>query len=281
MEKEQSFNYKKWLKNRDRTIKVFFFINFALGIEFSLTFATLFVYLKGFLKNTNHLNAFYSGISGIYILSTIISSIVVGKIFDKTRQTRLIFCVITALVSLGNVLYTIPISPWLLFFGRVLSGLGGSMRPIIVSELTRSFPPDQVIPQMTAVACAIILGYTVGPCINLAFVRADFWFLGVHIKYGNGASLVSCFIYILTFFVCLFYVSDLSRDFDLKEALKDYSEEDLEKASLSFEKQSSDTETETAEKSIVDRDHGAESHVETTPMLNQSTGPSTCEGKDT
>ena len=110
------------------------------------------------------------------------------------------------------------------------------MRPIIVSELTRSFPPDEVIAQMTAMACGYIIGYTIGPCINFAFDRADFSFVGVHIKYANGASLVACFVYFSTFIVSLFFVSDLSREFDLKNNLKNFSKENLKMSSLTLEK---------------------------------------------
>ncbi|XP_066922713.1 uncharacterized protein [Clytia hemisphaerica] len=233
---EAKFSYKKWLKKRDITTKIFFFINLSLEVENSLTFATLFVYLKDYLKVTAHLNAFYSIISGAFILSTIIGSLVIGKIFDKTRKTRLIFSVVIALVILGNVLYTIPLSPYLLLIGRMLSGIGGSLRAVIVSELNRSYPADEVVPHMTAVACASVMGYTIGPCLNFAFVKADFWFLGVHIQYGNGASLVSCFIYMILFFVSFFFVSDLSREFDLKDAIDNLSEEELKKASLFFGK---------------------------------------------
>ena len=218
-EKGREFSNQQWLKNRQTMSKIFFFITLILGIEYSLTFATLLVYLKDFLQVKNRLDVFYSCISGAYYVSMIISAVFIGKIFDRIRRTRLILSIVLALMTLGNVMYTIPISPYLLLIGRLLSGLGGCLRPIIVSELTRSFTPDEIISQMSAISCAFIIGFTVGPCINFAFVKADFWLFGVHIKYANGASLVATFLYMFAFFICLFFVSDLSRKFDLKEAL--------------------------------------------------------------
>uniref|UniRef100_A0A7M6DLX6 Major facilitator superfamily (MFS) profile domain-containing protein n=1 Tax=Clytia hemisphaerica TaxID=252671 RepID=A0A7M6DLX6_9CNID len=250
-----AFSYKQWLKKRQITTKLFYFIGLILGIEYSFTFATLLVYLKDFLQVKNNLNIFYSCISGIYILSMIISSVFVGKIFDRTRRTRLIFSFILALVTIGNVLYTIPISPYLLLFGRLLSGLGDCLRAIIVAEVARSFAPDEVVSQISAVSCTYVVGFTLGPCINSAFVRADFWFLGVHVEYSNGASLVTCFLYMIAFFLSLFFVSDLSREFDLKEALKSFSAEELEEASLD------------SEQKLITNERFESDHEESTPMI--------------
>ncbi|XP_066926528.1 uncharacterized protein [Clytia hemisphaerica] len=253
------FSYKKWLKNRQLTTKIFYYIAIILGIEYSVTFGTLFVYLKNFLQVKNHLDVFYSCISGIYIVSMIMSAVFVGKIFDRTRRTRLIFSSAIASLVLGNVLYTIPISPYVLLFGRLLSGVGGCLRPIIMSEITRSFAPDEVVSQISAVSCTFVLGFTLGPCINFAFVEADFWFLGVHIKYANGASLVTCFLYTVAFFLSLFFVSDLSREFDLKEALKSLSDEDLKEASLD------------SEQKLITNEPFEQTQEESVPMIEKST----------
>ena len=204
-------------------------------MEYSLTFATLLVYLKDFLKVDKNLNAFYSSISGIYLLSMIIASIVVGKIFDRMRRARVIFCLMTLCVIIGNVLYIIPLSPWMLFFGRLISGMAGCLKPIMISELIRSYPPDEIIPQMSAVTLSSILGYTLGPCINFLFVKADFWFLGVRIEYPNAACLVVCLFFVLAFIVSLCFVSDLSREFDLKKALKDLGDDELKNVALKGE----------------------------------------------
>ena len=129
----KEFSYWKWLKNRKTTTRIFYWICFLDGVEYSLTFATLFVYLKDFLKVRGaNLDIFYSSISGLYLLSMIVSSVIVGKIFDKIRQARLMLCIITLTVTLGNAFYTIPKSPYLLLIGRLLSGMGDSTRPIIV-----------------------------------------------------------------------------------------------------------------------------------------------------
>eukprot|EP00111_Clytia_hemisphaerica_P014688 TCONS_00043298-protein len=112
---------KEWLHRRGITTKIFFLQNFVFGMEYSLTFVTLYIYLKDVLKS-RHVEFFYSLISGSYLALTVIAGIFVSKLFDNTRRTRLLFIVGNTLTCFGNILYTIPYSPWLLFAGRTISG---------------------------------------------------------------------------------------------------------------------------------------------------------------
>ena len=110
---------KKWIQKRQRNVKIYVFLNFTMGLQFSLTFTTLYPYLKDvLLLQGEPLRDFYSGISGIYYLSQIIFSLIICRWFDKHRAFRLISCAACILVVIGNILYTIPESPWLLFAGR-------------------------------------------------------------------------------------------------------------------------------------------------------------------
>ena len=113
---------KDWLLRREITTKIFYLQNFVLGMEYSLTFVTLYVYLKDVLKS-RHVDFFYSFISGSYLVVTVISGLSVSKLFDNTRRTRLLFTIGNILTCFGNSLYTIPYSPLLLLAGRSISGM--------------------------------------------------------------------------------------------------------------------------------------------------------------
>ncbi|XP_066931080.1 uncharacterized protein [Clytia hemisphaerica] len=215
-----NFNYKEWLKKRKTTTKVFIVIQFALGIEYSMTFTTLYLYLKDVLHVTNNLNAFYSSICGIYVSTQIVASLVLCRLFDKYRTLKLFFILVIFITFVGNVLYTIPYSPYLLLAGRFLSGAGGSLRPIILSELTRIYPSDEVMAQLPAMTVSYGIGTTVGPVINFAFVKARFTILGIPINYANGAGLALSIVFLAAFAMSLFFVSDLSKEFDLKEEIQ-------------------------------------------------------------
>ncbi|XP_066936592.1 uncharacterized protein [Clytia hemisphaerica] len=278
--KRDGFSYKKWLKNRKITTRTFYYMSFVDGIEYTLTFATLFVYLRDFLKvSGSDLDMFYSRISGLYLLSAILSALIVGKMFDKIRRARLMLCIITLVSIIGNVLYTIPKSPYFLLIGRVLAGMGDSYNPIILSELTRSYPPEEVLAQLTAISCAFMLGCMIGPCINFIFIRADFWFLGVHIKYANGTSLLVCFMYIISFFLIFFFVTDLSRHFDLKEAIQNLDGKELE--SFANGNQDNDEKTKKCyeESSLIQMKSGKQTHDDSIEECHDATTPLLVEAK--
>ncbi|XP_066919795.1 major facilitator superfamily domain-containing protein 8-like [Clytia hemisphaerica] len=219
---------KEWLKRRSRTTKIFYLTNLALGIEYSLTFATLYVYLKDVLHVADeNLNSFYSAISGLYVFVQILSSLILSKVFEQNRRLRLMFFIINVLTIIGNVLYTIPSSPYMLLAGRFISGAGGAIQPIMMSELAKSYSPDELIDKLSPMALSLALGLTLGPSINFAFVHADFWFFGVHIVFANGSGLVLTFLFLMLLFISIFFVSDLSREYDLRDSttnLKENSE---------------------------------------------------------
>ncbi|XP_066914962.1 uncharacterized protein [Clytia hemisphaerica] len=231
---------KDWLHRRGFTTKIFFLQNFVFGMEYSLTFVTLYIYLKDVLKS-QHVDFFYSLISGSYLGFIAIAGLIMSKLFDNTRRTRLLFIIGNILTCFGNILYTIPYSPWLLFAGRTISGLSGYISPILTSEIARSYPRDEVLGKLSTLCFSFSLGLIGGPCINFAFIRADFRLFGVHIGYANGSGLALTIIY-FSMMILSFFVSDLSREFDLKEATRNYHQHnkslEIEKATEvdSFEK---------------------------------------------
>ncbi|XP_066915308.1 uncharacterized protein [Clytia hemisphaerica] len=218
-EKKENVISEQWKKRRSTTTMIFYLTNLALGIEYSLTFATLYVYLKDVL-HVKYLNTFYSAISGMYFLAQVLASLVLSKIFDKCRHLRIMFFIINVFTIVGNILYTIPLSPYLLLAGRFISGAGASIQPIMMSELTRSYPPDELIQKFSPMSLSYALGFTVGPCINFAFVNSNFWFLGIHIGFANGSGLVLTFLFMILLIISIIFVSDLSKEFDLKDATK-------------------------------------------------------------
>ena len=213
---KEKFDLQEWLNRRKQTTKFFYFQSLTLGMEYALTMMTLFLYLTDILKIKN-VDVFYTGISTVYILSQISCSLIFGRFFDRYRNLKVMLSIGNILVIIGNILYTIPLSPWFLFFGRLVSGGGGFLRAIMTSELTRSYPEDELLHHFTAMGMSFALGFILGPVMNFAFVKADFWFLGIPIGYANGASLVLTFVFMLVQIIALFTVSDLSKEYDLKE----------------------------------------------------------------
>ena len=117
----------------------------------------------------------------------------------------------------------------LLFFGSLISGGGGSLRAIMTSEIARAYSQSEHMGKFSAMGMAFSMGFIVGPGLNFAFVNADFWFLGIHINYANGAGLVLVFVFAIVQILAMFFVSDLSKEFDRKAEYVMKEEEDDEK----------------------------------------------------
>ena len=130
-----------WEKKRKTTTRVFIFQNFLLGIEYSITFLTLWIYIKT-LVNTTNPKLFYSIVSSCYLLSAIIFSTIIGRWADKTRSVRMVFLISNSFPIVGNVIYVLHFSPWFLVVGRFLCGIAASLRSVIIGEVVRCFPSE-------------------------------------------------------------------------------------------------------------------------------------------
>ena len=212
------FQFNEWTEKRKRTSRVFYIQNLLNGIEYSLTYMNLYLYLKQVIK-TDHLVFHYTAISTGFLLSLIVNSLILGRIFDHYRNFRVILIFANVTMIIGNVFYIIPISPWFLFTGRVVSGVGSCMRSLITAELARSYKEKEVLVQFSRLGMAFGIGFIAGPGINFAFVNANFQFLGIHIMFANGAGLLLIFFLFIQLGLVVFFVSNLSKEFDLKEAL--------------------------------------------------------------
>ncbi|XP_057306542.1 uncharacterized protein LOC130644809 [Hydractinia symbiolongicarpus] len=207
---------KEWYKKRHRTFIAFTCQNTCLGMEYSLTFVTLWLYLEETLK-ASHLKLFYALISAVYVTTQIAASIVIGYIFDKYRNTSSMFLIGNCFIAIGNALYAIPYSPWNLFFGRLISGVGGYHKSIISSELARSYSDDELSSKLSIIGMAFGLGFVLGPGINFIFVKADFFISWLHITYTNAPACCLAVVFILNQILVTYLVSDLSKEYDLKE----------------------------------------------------------------
>jgi len=221
----------KWIERRKQTSRVFYVQDLINGIEYSLTFTNLYLYLKQVI-NTDYLVFHYSAISAVFLLSMTISSLILGRIFDRHRNIRVMLIFANFMMIIGNAFYTIPTSPWLLFMGRLIAGVGSCMRSLLSAELARSYTEQEVLTQFSRLGMAFGLGFIAGPGVNFAFVKADFQFLGVHIMFANGAGLMLIFVLFIQLGLVFLFVSNLSKEFDLKEenrALLKLSEKNEEK----------------------------------------------------
>lgn len=215
-EKEKdSFNLQKWERKRLWTTRAFILECVMLGMEYSVTFLTLWLYIKT-LIDTEYPKIFYSLVASSYLLAAVVFSVIVGRWVDQTRKVRQTFLICNTLVIIGNILYSLHFSPWLLVFGRLISGADGPLRSIISGEVARCYPDSEVLSKFSTMGMAFAMGFIVGPGVNFAFTSVDFQLGDWQVTYVNVPGVYMAVLFIITQIIVYFTVSDLSREYDLK-----------------------------------------------------------------
>ena len=210
--------FKAWKKKRTRTICTYAFHKFILGMEYSLTFATLWIYLNTLVETSNP-KLFYSLISGSFHISGFVLTLVAGRIVDRYRNARAIYLVVTTLIAIGNFMYAIPFSPYFVLAGRFLSGCAVAIRPVCTGEIVRSYAKKDLVRINALQGASFGLGLTLGPALNFAFLNVDFHIGSWHLTYVNSPAVFLGLIFLVVDVLIFFTVSDLSKEFDLKAYL--------------------------------------------------------------
>jgi len=209
-------NHESWLQKRRKTFVAYLIETCALGMEYSLTFITLWMYLKDVIQ-TDDLNLFYSSISAIYLISQVAMSVLFGALFDHYRNARLMILIGNLFIISGNILYTIPYSPWYLFTGRLISGGGGCLRSIMTAEIVRAYPKSELSGKFSSIGLSFALGFVFGPLLNIPFANENFSLFGIPISYANAPGLVLSVIFMVIQLLDFYLVSNLSLEYDMKE----------------------------------------------------------------
>lgn len=214
--KSEPFDLKAWEKKRYWTTKAFTLECVMLGMEYSVTFLTLWLYIKE-MVNTDQPKLFYSLVASSYLIAAVILSVVIGRWIDRTRKVRQIFLICNTLVILGNILYALHFSPWFLVVGRLVSGADGPLRSVISGEIARCYPDAEVLSKFSSMGMAFALGFIVGPGVNFMFTTVDVTIGTWHITYANIPGVYMALLFFATQVFVYFAVYDLSREYDMKD----------------------------------------------------------------
>ena len=127
-----------WKKKREVCFISFNIFFFLMGMEYTMNLTTLWLYLKDLVPNNGKRRIFYGLILAAFTVSVILSGVVVGRIVDKYRNIWLKMQVCIFLVIIGNILYSLPFSAYLLFAGRAIAGLGSGYKLSVQESVHQS-----------------------------------------------------------------------------------------------------------------------------------------------
>lgn len=209
-------HYEDWIKIRKQTMMVFILQTICIGMDTSLTFLTLYLYLKKQVK-TNLPRVYYSIISVSYFVPAIMLSTIIGHLTDQSRNIRLPFFIINSLVVVGNILYALPFSPWFLLVGRLLAGTGMSLRSVMAGEVARSYPAVILSNKMSYLGVSHAFGFVIGPVVNMLFTNVKFRLGAWKLTYYNIPGVYMALLFSLVQILNIFMLSNLSKLYDLKK----------------------------------------------------------------
>ncbi|XP_065651698.1 uncharacterized protein LOC101238818 [Hydra vulgaris] len=210
-----SKQHEKWLQKRKYTFIAFSIQMIIIGMEYSLTIITLWLYIKEMI-NTNSPKLYYGLVSVSYMLASTLLSPFVGRLADKSRDTNKAFLICNFLMLSGNVLYSIHFSPFYLIGGRIIAGFGGTLKSIIFSETIRSYVAHETNSKLSILSIMLNFGFMLGPGINFFFKDINFYIGRWHLKDVNFPGLFMGFLCFAMEIVSIITVHDLSKEFDYK-----------------------------------------------------------------
>lgn len=207
---------EEWLKLRKKTTILFVIESLLIGMDFSLTFLTLWLYINTLVKPKTP-RVYYSIISAAFLVASLVISGFVGRMVDKTRNVKKTFFVMNTLVILGNLIYSVPASPWTLVIGRLLSGFGGPLRSVIAGELARCYHPGALSKFVSLMGMSYSFGFVVGPAFNFAFKDVEFTLGHWRVTFVNMPGLYMAALFFIVNCLSVFLLYDLSKIYDLKK----------------------------------------------------------------
>lgn len=216
MAQENDCNLEQWEKKRFSTLIAFAVQSLFLGIEYSFTFLTLWPYIKLYVKPESP-KVMYGIISACYLTSGIISSLILGRLVDKCRRVRCTMVVVNWFVIFGNIFYAIPFNILYLMFGRLIAGVGGLLRSVIIGEIARVYEPNELTSKYSIMGMTYSFGFIVGPAINFTFLSMSVKIGEIEVNCLNFPSIFIAMCFVLIQIGVFIFVHDLSKIHDKKK----------------------------------------------------------------
>ncbi|KAM9849386.1 major facilitator superfamily domain-containing protein 8 [Aulostomus maculatus] len=185
------------------------------GVEYAVILPTIWRYLQMLDAESYFLGLALSAFS----LSGLLSGPLFGHWSDRTRTTKNIILFANLFEIVGNFMYFMGYSKWLLLSSRLVAGIGTGAGSAIFGFLTRSTAPEDRATVFAAVMACRQAGLLIGPAFNI-FLRLSDFHLGPFVvnKY-TAPGLFMCAMWILLQLAVVLMYWDLSPPERAKESL--------------------------------------------------------------
>ena len=148
-------------------IMALFFHYFLGGLEYSITIPAS--YLNGRYSSADRMFMILE--VGLYPLASMVTALLLGHIYDRTKKIRRHLIVLDFLQIIGNFMYAVNYSKWFPLLGRVVSGFGDGFIALSVAEITYLYEEHDRVGMLCFLELGRVLGFMMGPNVNYFIVE--------------------------------------------------------------------------------------------------------------
>ncbi|XP_053360245.1 major facilitator superfamily domain-containing protein 8 [Clarias gariepinus] len=160
-------DYRRKRKLSMVTIGLLFFLS---GVEYAVILPTIWRYLQILDAPPYFLGLGLSAFS----FSGLVTGPLFGRWSDRTRATKTIILFSNLFEIVGNFMYFIGYSKWLLLSSRFVAGVGAGAGSSLFGFLTRTTIPEERAGVFAAVMASRQAGLLIGPAFNIFLRLCDF-----------------------------------------------------------------------------------------------------------
>ena len=210
----------KWQHNRRLMFINFCFTAFLGTISFTGYYPTEYFYFKDFMHLQNA-ELFY-GLSWVFLSSSGVFSSLIGSYYaDTTKNVRLLFMVTNILSIIGNIMYTLYYSPYIVLFGQLIIGTGAARLVAYVGETSRVYESEQLTQKFFLLSIFSTLGAVFGLSSVYMFRLIDIDLHGWRIQVGNMIGVTLAVLNIIHAVLNYFTLCNVSQEYTIKKSVSE------------------------------------------------------------
>ncbi|XP_070765636.1 major facilitator superfamily domain-containing protein 8 [Enoplosus armatus] len=196
------------MDNRRKKKLTFFTIGLIFllsGVEYAVILPTIWRYLQ-----TLDAAPYFLGLAlSAFSLSGLLSGPLFGHWSDRMGTTKKIILFANLFEIIGNFMYFMGFSKWLLLSSRLVAGLGTGAGSAIFGFLTRSTASEDRATVFAAVMACRQAGLLIGPAFNIFLRLCDFHLGPFVVNKYTAPGLFMCLLWILLQLAVIFMYWDL------------------------------------------------------------------------
>ncbi|XP_076829344.1 major facilitator superfamily domain-containing protein 8 isoform X2 [Brachyhypopomus gauderio] len=194
-----------YLRKRKLSFFIIGLLFFLSGVEYGVILPTIWKYLQVLDAPTYFLGLGLSSFS----FSGLVSGPLFGRWSDKSRTTKTIILYSIIFEIVGNFMYFIGYSKWLLLSSRLVAGVGTGAASSIFGFLTRTTRPDERARVFAAVMACRQAGLLIGPAFNIFLRLCDFRLGPFIVNKYTSPGLFMCAVWLLLECVVVLFYWDI------------------------------------------------------------------------